>query len=123
MINGSVGPRLEAVILVKVFGPTGQVREVTAEIDTGFNGALTLPVVTASALSLTPLAPKTVTLGDGSQKVVSIFDAEVLWDGQRRKVRVLCAEITPVIGTALLSGYHLGVDFVDGGVVAINAIP
>jgi predicted aspartyl protease len=55
--------------------------------------------------------------------VVSIFDAEVLWDGQRRKVRVLCAEITPVIGTALLSGYHLGVDFVDGGVVAINAIP
>jgi clan AA aspartic protease len=123
MIGGTVGARLHATILLKVLGPTGQTQEITAAIDTGYNGTLTLPLAVVTALSLTPLAAKTVALGDNGRKVMSFFDADVLWDGQVQRARVLCVEVDPLIGTALLKGYHLGIDFVDGGVVAISAIP
>ncbi len=123
MIAGSVGARLEVSISLKVFGPNGQVQEITAVIDTGYNGGLSLPQAVVTALSLPPLATKEVTLGDNSRKVMSFFDAVVLWDGRLRRTRVLCAELDPLVDTALLRGYHLDVDFVNGGPAAITAIP
>jgi hypothetical protein len=48
---------------------------------------------------------------------------EVLWDGQQRKIRVLCVEGDPLIGTALLAGYKLDADFVAGGLVTLKALP
>jgi predicted aspartyl protease len=90
MIGGTVGARLHATILLKVLGPTGQTQEITAAIDTGYNGTLTLPLAVVTALSLAPLAAKTVTLGDNSRKVMSFFDADVLWMA-RCKGHAYCA--------------------------------
>jgi len=78
-----------------------------------------LPLSIVEALSLSELAPREVTLGDASRKVLSFYSAHVLWDGQIRKVRVLSVEGTPLIGTALLKGLQLKVRFIDQGSVVI----
>lgn len=123
MIAGVVNDRLEATLAVLVVGPGGQSQEVTAVLDTGYNGAITLPVSVVSALSLPQAAPREVTLGDTSRRVFAYYTAEVVWDGQSRKVRVLCVEGDPLIGTALLAGYKLNADFVVNGPVLIAAAP
>jgi clan AA aspartic protease len=123
MIAGTVGVRLEATIPLLVFGTGPRQQTIRAAIDTGYNGALTLPAAVVRALSLTRLVPGSATLANGTQRPVHFFRAHVLWDGQIREVRILCVDADPLIGTALLKGYHLGIDFVDGGAVAIDAIP
>jgi len=43
MIRGAVNADREATIRLSVRGPSGQEREVDADIDTGFDGWLSLP--------------------------------------------------------------------------------
>src|SRR5688500_17722287 len=105
MIYGSVNARYEAAITLRVLGPTGHQREVTAVVDTGFNGALSLPRAIVTSLSLAAIAPRVVTLGDRSRTTLDYYDAEILWDKQPSKIRVLCVEGTPLLGTQLLRGY------------------
>jgi clan AA aspartic protease len=123
MIGGTVGVHLDASIPLQVFGPSQQQQTITAAIDTGYNGALTLPSAIVIALSLPRLIPGSVILANGTQRPVHFFRADVLWDGQLRQVRILCDDADPLIGTALLQGHHLGIDFVAGGAVAITALP
>src|SRR5829696_10030014 len=123
MIHGSVNARYEATITLQVSGPTGQHRDITAVIDTGFNGALSLPRAVVASLSLTAIAPRTVTLGDGSRTVLDYYDADVLWDLQPNRIRVLCVEGVPLLGTALLRGHKLEVEFEAAGSVTVSALP
>jgi clan AA aspartic protease len=123
-MTGMVNDRLEATLRVVVAGADGQPpQEVSAVIDTGYNGAITLPPSLVAVLSLPRGASREVTLGDASRKVFDYFNAQVVWDYQMRKVRVLCVEGEPLIGTALLRGYKLESDFVPGGPVALTAVP
>ena len=122
-MTGVVNDQLEATLRLVVVGANGQPsREVSAVIDTGYNGAITLPPSAVSALALPRGASREVTLGDASRKVFDYYTASVIWDGQARKVRVLCVEGTPLIGTALLRGYKLESDFVAGGPVVLTAL-
>lgn len=121
MIHGIVNRGLEATIPLQVFSSNALTQEVIAVIDTGYNGALSLPMALVTALALPPLAPSLVRLGDTSRKVMNFYSADVLWDGQRRKIKVLTVEGDPLVGTALLKGYNLNVNFVDGGDVIIEA--
>jgi clan AA aspartic protease len=123
MIQGVVNPDLEATLLVQVFGPSGQIMEVVGVIDTGYSGALSLPLAVITALALSPLASRRVRLADRSRRVLNTYEADVLWDGQRRTLRVLALEGHPLIGTALLKGYTLEAQFVDGGAVTVEARP
>jgi predicted aspartyl protease len=52
MITGVVTPFHQATIRLIVRGPTGQAQEIDAVIDTGFDGALSLPPADIAALSL-----------------------------------------------------------------------
>jgi clan AA aspartic protease len=123
MMRGVVNPDLEATLRVQVFGPSGQMMEIVAVIDTGYSGALSLPSAIITALALSPLASRVVRLADRSRRVLSTYEADVLWDGQKRTLRVLALEGDPLIGTALLKGYTLEAKFVDGGAVNIKAPP
>ena len=59
-------------------------------------------------------------MGDKSQKIMDFYQAEILWHGQQRKVRVLCVEGDPLLGTGLLKGCEFIARFVDGGSVTIQ---
>lgn len=122
MMTGIVNVFLEATLSLEIYGPVNSITKITV-IDTGYNGALTLPLAVITALALIPLVSRAVTLGDTSQRILDFYEAEVIWDGQRQSIQVLCVEGDPLIGTALLNGYKMETDFVVGGQVRISSVP
>ena len=122
MIHGIVNANLEATILLHVISVNGLRHEITAIIDTGYNGALSLPHATVIALALMPSASRMVTPGDASQRVLDFYTANLHWKGRMRRIRVLCVEGSPLVGTVLLQGYKLEAAFTLGGVVALTPL-
>jgi clan AA aspartic protease len=123
LIAGTVTPDAsEARILVTVRGPDGRELSGTAVIDTGFTGALTLSRASIQHLSLPYLHEEVATLADGTTFVTATYEAEVVWDGQLRPITVMAADGGPLVGMALLQGYHLGLDVLPGGAVQITAL-
>lgn len=62
-------------------------------------------------------------LADGSESVFDIYEATVIWDGNPRRVVVDSADTAPMVGTALLNGYDLAIQMIDGGNVRISELP
>ena len=121
MMAGVVNGALEATLLLQIHGAASQTME-TAVIDTGYNGALTLPFAVITTLALTPLASRSVILGDASRRVLDFYEAEVIWDDQRQSIPILCVEGVPLIGTALLKGCRMEAEFFVGGQVQISVL-
>ena len=63
------------------------------------------------------------TLGDGTSYTFEIYLAVVIWDGQYREIYVNESETFPLIGMRLLRGYDLRIQTIEGGAVAIEALP
>ncbi|MGH2363197.1 MAG: clan AA aspartic protease [Chloroflexota bacterium] len=123
MIAGTVTPDAsEARIQVTVRGPDGRELNATAVIDTGFTGALTLSRTSIQRLALPYLHELVATLADGATFVTATYEAQVVWDGHLRAITVMAANGDPLVGMALLHGYHLGLDVVSGGVITITAL-
>jgi clan AA aspartic protease len=89
-------------------------------VDTGFEGALTLPRHAVNALGLAFLHDITAKLADGASVDTGVFIARILWDEAEIDVAVLAMGDRPLLGTALLQGKRLCADFVEGGEVRIE---
>lgn len=61
-------------------------------------------------------------LADGITRNVSSFRGRVLWEGLERPVRVIASGDQPLIGMALLNGYRIMIDAVDGGGVTVELL-
>jgi len=123
MITGIVNADYEAVILLRVHGPTGHEHEVDAIIDTGFNGFLTLPLEQITRLGFPYEGNLEAVLGDGRDTTMDMFLGTVLWEGYLREGTVLAAEGTPLVGMALLRGSRVTLEVQDGGRVTIEPLP
>jgi clan AA aspartic protease len=123
MIRGMVNIRLEAVVPLRVRGPTGVDVVVDAVIDSGFTGSLTLPSTTVAALGLIRVSGGSAILADGSARPFDIYAAEVEWDGVWRGILVSAVGAEALLGMRLLAGHSLRIDVASGGVVEISAIP
>jgi len=122
-MTGMVTPQGEAQLKVIVHGPGGQEQEVEATIDTGFSGFLTLPLSLIGGLSLIYHSQSIAILADGSSVALPVYEGTVLWEGQERDILVVQAEGGVLLGTALLHGSRLVVEFVDGGPVTVTLLP
>jgi clan AA aspartic protease len=91
-------------------------------VDTGFAGALTLPVTTVAALKLPFLQEMTANLADDNSVKTDVHVATILWEGEERRVAVLAMGSRPLLGTALLGDQELVVQFVEDGLVTINPL-
>lgn len=123
MIAGIVTARREARLSLTVLGPRQQEQRVEFVIDTGFNGALTLPGTVIHTLRLQPLGARPVVLGDGSTAILKLYRARLLWHESERALLVLQADGDPLLGMALLDGSRVIMDVVDNGSVTIEPIP
>ena len=123
MITGIVTVAREAVISLTVRGPNGQEQEIEAVIDTGFDGSLTLPPALITALGLPWRRRGRALLVDGNESVFEIYEATVIWDGTIRRVSVDEVDVVPLVGMALLYGYELTVQIVEGGRVILKPLP
>lgn len=122
MIRGTVNARHEAVVPLRVRGPSGAETAVDAIVDSGFSASLTLPAATVSALELVRQSGGKAALADGSVLQFDIYAAEVGWGGVWRPVLVTAVGNEALIGMRLLAGHKLKVEVVPGGRVEIDAL-
>ncbi len=123
MIRGAVNARHEAVLDLRIRGSSGIEVAVTAVIDTGSTASLTLPHATVAALGLTYRATNPALLANGVLHSCDMYDAEVEWDGVWLAILVTEVDSDPLLGTRLLAGHELYVEFNPGGVVEVRALP
>jgi clan AA aspartic protease len=122
MIIGVVNADREATVRLKVRGPGGQEQEVTAVIDTGFTGFLTLPSSLLTALGCPFNSRGYAILADGSIQQLDIYEAIVEWNGQALAIEVDAVDSDPLVGMTLMYGYKLTIEDVDGGAVTIERL-
>jgi clan AA aspartic protease len=122
MITGTVTSSYEPVVRLAILGPQGQSQEIEAVVDTGFTGSFTLPPDLIATLGLMPRGQGLGVLADGQRIRFEIFEAEVLWDTQPRRITVYAADSTPLLGMDLLDGHELTMQIFQGGTLSIRAL-
>ena len=123
MIIGKVNARREIRVCVELRDSGGSVRSVMAILDTGFNGALTLPRKRISDFGLPWISKARAILADGSVVEADVHAATLFWDGGLRQALVQVAEGKPLLGMALLMGFDLRARLLVGGRVELDAVP
>lgn len=123
MISGTVTSARDAVITLTVRGPQGNSCDLETTIDTGFDGSLSCPPTLVEALGLAWRRRGRALLADGSEALFDIYEAELLWDGEWRRVVVDETHAAPLVGTSLLNGSELNIQFRVGGGVTIKRLP
>jgi clan AA aspartic protease len=123
MIRGAVNARREAVVPLRVRGPSGTELAVDAVVDSGFTASLTLPAAVMTALGLARQSAGRAVLADGSARQFDIYAAEVAWGGGWRPVLVSALGDEVLLGMRLLEGHELRIAVVPGGVVEITPLP
>jgi predicted aspartyl protease len=88
MITGVVTASRQAIIRLTVGGPERQEQEITAVIDNGFDGTLTLPLMLIATLGLVWRRRGRALLADGSESLFDIYAAIIVWDGEPRRIAV-----------------------------------
>jgi clan AA aspartic protease len=122
MMQGVVNSRCEATLTVVVGNSNRQLQVINTVIDTGFSGFLSLPSEIITSLDLPWSASDIATLGDGSETLFDLYTAVVIWDGQYREIYIAESETEPLLGMAMLHGYRLQVDTIEGGIVKIEML-
>jgi clan AA aspartic protease len=122
MMQGAVNLRREATFSLVVGNLDGQRQFINTVIDTGFDGFLSLPSEMITRLGLPWTISNPATLGDGSEVLFDFYTGTVICDGQYRMIDIAESETEPLLGMAMLYGYRLQVDNVEGGIVKIEAL-
>lgn len=122
MIQGNVVGLQAQIGVLFCLADRSQLLEIKCVVDTGFEGFLTLPPAAVTQLQLSYLTNLNANLADNSSIQTEVYLSTILWNGVERDVPVLAMGRRPLIGTALLRDYHLGIDFCDGGTVVLDAI-
>jgi clan AA aspartic protease len=121
MIQGHVR-ELQARVGVVFRIPNRPPVEIEFVVDTGFEGALTLPPEAVAALELPFLQEMNANLANDLTFKTDAYIATIHWNGADIQAVVLAMGRRPLLGTALLEGRHLGVDFADSGLVSIDRL-
>ena len=122
MIEGSVNSAYEAIIPLRLYGANGQTLDISAVVDTGYSGFLTLPTQIVAELALPFAAFGQAILADDTETSFDVHYVTVLWDGQERDIEADASGSTPLAGMSLLDKHDLSIRVQDGGRVLIRAI-
>jgi clan AA aspartic protease len=122
LIAGAVVSNRGPVVPIMLRDASGHDHALSALVDTGFTGWLTLPKELIAAFGLDYVGQTTGVLADGSPAVFDTYRVRATWDDQPITTRVYELESEPLIGMRLLQGFRLVVDAVDGGPVRIERL-
>lgn len=62
-------------------------------------------------------------MADGRESLFDIYEARLLWDRSWRRVVVDETETWPLVGTALLEGNEVSIQFQADGAVTVRPLP
>jgi clan AA aspartic protease len=122
-MKGKVNARREALLRLRLEGSDGRRRVVEGIVDTGYDGALTLPPKLVRALKLPLVGQNHAELANGQIVLFNTYQATVRWMGRRVRISVDEAHTDPLIGMDLLNGFALYVAVTTGGDVAVSSLP
>lgn len=112
----------EAIVPVRVRGTHGVPEPIQAILDTGFNDWITLSPSQVAMLALTFREEGHYVLADGSETVSRLFEAEIEWLGNWRRILVVEMDGGPLLGMAMLAGCRLDLEVVENGRVEIKSL-
>jgi hypothetical protein len=73
-------------------------------------------------LNLHPYRRELGTLGDGSQCAFDVYRGFIIWDGTLQQIDINASESTPLVGMAMLYGYRVQFDAIEGGTAIIQTL-
>lgn len=112
ILSGEINEKNQLWIPITVNGQQGQATSVLALVDTGFTGELQLPITIAIPLGLRLDAVGTFEFADGRTAKKMLFSATITLGTTTRPVTVSVVDSnTPLLGTGLLHGCVLNIDF------------
>ena len=79
----------------------------------------TLPLALVADLELPYFTSGTAFLADGAEVWFDVHDVVIVWEGRPRPIEVDATGNRPLVGMAMLNGYSLYVEVVEGGQVEI----
>ena len=117
MIEGTVTDDGIPVIMLEIAG-----QQLTAVIDTGFNGDLELPQSIMTNLELTSLGPDQSVLAAGQEVIETLYAIRFTFDGEDLRAEATFAPVSEaLLGTRLLRRHRLEVDFPESKVLLTRA--
>lgn len=121
MITGSINPIRQATLPVSIKDEaSGQFVDFNPVVDTGFTGDLQLPVADIGRLNLPQIDIVNSQLADGRMVNADVYGATLLWFGSQETINVIAAEANiPLVGTKLLWGSAMSVEWEFGGRVTV----
>lgn len=119
MIRGKVRT-LQARLEIPMVLGRNRIVSLEFVIDTGFEGALTLPQEAVTTLGLPFFQEIDANLADDTDVRANVHLGTILWNAREIPVAVLAMGRRPLIGTALLQDLRLIADFVEDGEVFVT---
>ena len=121
MIEGTVNSAYEPIIPLRLFGADGRPFDISAVVDTGYNGFLTLPSPMVAALDLPFASFGRAILANDNEVDFDVHYVTISWDGQPRDIEADASGSTPLVGMLLLHRHNLHIEVEIGGQVVIEA--
>ena len=112
----------EALLNITFIYDKGKRTAIEFVVDTGFAGGLTLPQQAIDAFKLPFYEAIETTLANGQVFMTSSYVGTILWSGSEIRVVVLAMESRPLLGTSLLAGNRLGIEFKEHGLVVVSSL-
>lgn len=114
-MNGLVDEFGRALLDLKIRSTRNEVPvEITAWVDTAFNGELVVSRAIIESLGLEQSAGIRAKLADGNEVTLESYACILDWFGDQRAVEVIANNgQMPLLGIGLLTGHRLVVDYTD----------
>ena len=118
----SVGGGLAATLKIEIRWSPGRSHTFDAFLDTGFNGAVSLPPEYVAELGLPLVTERTVILGDASDVRIRVHAGQVRFANEWHRCPVLATGDVPLVGMQLIEGANVCFEAVEGGDVSLEPL-
>ena len=119
---GTVESSGEALVPLTVegLGSGGQQRDITALLDTGFNGFLALPPALIGELDLEQISREQYMTAGGAMHLTGVYEAVVVFGERRLLVDEIVEAAEPLVGVGLLWEFKVCLGYREGGDVTLE---
>ena len=119
---GTVDSSGEALVPLTVegLGSGGQQRDITALLDTGFNGFLACPPALIGELDLEQISREQYMTAGGAMHFTGVYEAVVVFGERRLLVDEIVEAAEPLVGVGLLWEFKVCLGYRGGGDVTLE---